>query len=620
MYANEQAQTPGGEKPRRVSAGKPAPDRGASPGLRVLQNAAGNAAVLQMLRGSGHSWAQEEHQHSAGCGHQRQGGQPAPAPVQRSAVHDVLRTPGHPLDEPTRTDMEARLGADFAGVRVHDDSEAKASAAEVGARAYTSGDHIVIGEGGADKHTLAHELTHVIQQRQGPVSGTERGDGLRVSDPSDRFEREAEDTARRALSGSAPVQRTAVPAAGPAHHASPVVARMPAAETGTEVKPWLVFGVDGRSKGQLISAVEAGYRRFDTAESYGNTETVAEVLDDRPRDSYEILYKFDVRSTESAAQLRARLERTAALFAGRLDTLVIHNVDADQRLLSGAWQVLNELKGARVARQIGLGNVGDSHAGLLAELDGVDVVENSVESVLLSETVEKAIKESGAHLYYYDVIRTARQMDLDLRSPNELNGLIYTMATVFHRPDGTSNATMISSSSTSDTQAANLRDFGGGPDHADFTGDEEYGAMGKIDQWRKQQSSGQSNDTSFALRPGLHTWLVGLCEGNAADTLRGGIVKAAQEEGRSVDQAFIREWLLSQGHVTADDLTSVKVPSRVGLKRRYIGMPLMEALAALFGVKNCDWKWSIQLVQLMFSDAETWDFALRFGADEIVQQ
>ncbi len=61
--------------------------------------------------------------------------------MQRSAVHDVLRGAGRPLDDATRTDMEARLGADFSDVRVHDDGAARASAAAVGARAYTSGSH-----------------------------------------------------------------------------------------------------------------------------------------------------------------------------------------------------------------------------------------------------------------------------------------------------------------------------------------------------------------------------------------------------------------------------------------------------------------------------------------------
>ncbi|WP_436849080.1 eCIS core domain-containing protein [Streptomyces atriruber] len=176
------------------------PDRDApaSAGLLALQSGAGNAAVVQMLRQSGRA------------------GQPD---VQRSAVHDVLRTSGRPLDDTTRSDMESRLGADFSDVRIHNDAAAKASAAEVGARAYTSGSHVVIGDGGADRHTLAHELTHVIQQRSGPVAGTDDGSGLKVSDPSDRFEREAEANAHRVLKGNpGPVAETgADPAPGGGH-------------------------------------------------------------------------------------------------------------------------------------------------------------------------------------------------------------------------------------------------------------------------------------------------------------------------------------------------------------------------------------------------------------------
>ncbi|MFD5367926.1 DUF4157 domain-containing protein [Streptomyces sp. NPDC127103] len=188
--------------------GRPASHKAAGQGrgvetgrLTALQSVAGNAAVVQMLHRAGHGWVHEQHQHGAGCGHQQA--------VQRSAVHDVLRAPGRPLDEATRTDMESRLGADFSDVRIHDDAAARASAGEVGAHAYTSGSHVVIGDGGADKHTLAHELTHVIQQRQGPVAGTDNGGGLKVSDPGDRFEREAEANARRAMASS-PVQRDAV--------------------------------------------------------------------------------------------------------------------------------------------------------------------------------------------------------------------------------------------------------------------------------------------------------------------------------------------------------------------------------------------------------------------------
>ncbi|MFE0457937.1 DUF4157 domain-containing protein [Kitasatospora sp. NPDC058965] len=198
MRAQERDDRPAKQQPPQAvsSTGRPAAGIPMSAqSLIALQRSAGNAAVVQMLRQAGA--APEEHRHGAGCGHEP----PQQGPVQRSAVPDVLRSGGSPLDSAVRTDMEARLGADFSDVRIHNDSAARASAAEIGARAYTSGSHVVIGQGGSDRHTLAHELTHVIQQRQGPVAGTDNGSGLAVSDPGDRFEREAESNARRALAG-----------------------------------------------------------------------------------------------------------------------------------------------------------------------------------------------------------------------------------------------------------------------------------------------------------------------------------------------------------------------------------------------------------------------------------
>jgi hypothetical protein len=171
-----------------------------TPGMALaLQRAIGNRAVARLLQ-------QQRHTHDAACGHPADASGPVtPATVQRSTVPDVLRSPGQPLAGPLRAEMEARLGADFADVRVHDDAAAARSAAEIGARAYTSGHHVVIGPGGGGRHTLAHELTHVIQQRQGQVAGTETDAGLRMSDPGDWFERAAEANAtevmRRPLPG-----------------------------------------------------------------------------------------------------------------------------------------------------------------------------------------------------------------------------------------------------------------------------------------------------------------------------------------------------------------------------------------------------------------------------------
>ena len=96
--------------------------------------------------------------------------------------------------------MEATFGPDFSDVRVHTGGSPAASARAVDAHAYTVGNEIVLGEGqtpGSPSHerTLAHELTHVVQQRSGPVDGTPAGGGISLSDPADRFERAAEATA-----------------------------------------------------------------------------------------------------------------------------------------------------------------------------------------------------------------------------------------------------------------------------------------------------------------------------------------------------------------------------------------------------------------------------------------
>jgi Domain of unknown function (DUF4157) len=143
-----------------------------------------------------------------------------------SPVHDVINAGGgRPLDPDVRSDMEARLGHDFGSVRIHNDARAAESAKAVNAHAYTVGSNIVFQRdsyeptSAAGRITLAHELTHVVQQRSGPVDGTSAPGGIRLSDPSDRFEREAAATAERVMStpvpavgtpadaGTAPVQR-----------------------------------------------------------------------------------------------------------------------------------------------------------------------------------------------------------------------------------------------------------------------------------------------------------------------------------------------------------------------------------------------------------------------------
>jgi hypothetical protein len=122
-------------------------------------------------------------------------------------VHDVLRSPGQPLDMATRTFMEPRFGHDFSAIRVHADGAAAQSARAVNALAYTVGHDVVFGAGQfqpqsrAGQRLMAHELTHVVQQ-SGTSSGGQIQGKLAINQPGDAFEQAANAAAGRVMAGA----------------------------------------------------------------------------------------------------------------------------------------------------------------------------------------------------------------------------------------------------------------------------------------------------------------------------------------------------------------------------------------------------------------------------------
>lgn len=98
-----------------------------------------------------------------------------------AVVHEVLNSPGRPMDKDTRAPFEKQFGRDFSKVRIHDDRPSAESARAVNAAAYTVGNEIVLGEGRFNlrttegKRLLAHELSHVSQNSApGPASSVLR--------------------------------------------------------------------------------------------------------------------------------------------------------------------------------------------------------------------------------------------------------------------------------------------------------------------------------------------------------------------------------------------------------------------------------------------------------------
>ena len=154
---------------------------------------------------------------------QRREGHPVPQPERAAGNlgHDFGRIPMHPgetsngapLDTSVRARYEPGLGASLADVRIHADEQAAASADALGAEAYTVGRHVVFNAGryrpdsSEGQRLLAHELTHVVQQR----GRTDAAVPLRVSSPDETAEREA-DHAAEALAAGHPVSLAPSPA------------------------------------------------------------------------------------------------------------------------------------------------------------------------------------------------------------------------------------------------------------------------------------------------------------------------------------------------------------------------------------------------------------------------
>jgi len=128
---------------------------------------------------------------------------PAFAPA---IVHEVLNSPGEALAPEARAFFEPRFGQDFSHVRVHQDARAAESARSVHALAYAVGNNLVFGAGqyaprtSSGKMLLAHELTHVAQQRDQQTPALQRQ--LEVGPADDHFEREANRMADEVVFGA----------------------------------------------------------------------------------------------------------------------------------------------------------------------------------------------------------------------------------------------------------------------------------------------------------------------------------------------------------------------------------------------------------------------------------
>jgi hypothetical protein len=227
--------------------------------LSALQGEAGNQATSKLVQG--------EVQRSR-------------PPLERA---QTARTgSGQPLSDETREQFEARLGQELSSVRLHTGSEAAAQADELNAQAFTRGDDIVVGSQAPDLHApagqelLAHELAHVLQQRQAVVQEDE------ISQAADQPEQQAE-AAAWAAARDAPVQ---LPPAG----------NVPAIQREEKSKNLV-------SKGEVAAALEEFFTRSQQARRDKEFRITSQV-----RQGIELIFSEDQFGWLSVQSLLNRLD------------------------------------------------------------------------------------------------------------------------------------------------------------------------------------------------------------------------------------------------------------------------------------------------------------------------
>jgi hypothetical protein len=114
---------------------------------------------------------------------------PAAPALPPSSVAELrpLAAGGKPLPAAERAFFEPRFGRSLDAVRLYDSPAAAESAHAFGARAYTFGANVVLGDGGRGaRRVLAHELVHVVQQQPAAVPAL---GGLAPAHPALRLRR-----------------------------------------------------------------------------------------------------------------------------------------------------------------------------------------------------------------------------------------------------------------------------------------------------------------------------------------------------------------------------------------------------------------------------------------------
>ena len=158
----------------------------------------------------------------------------------------------------------------------------------------------------------------------------------------------------------------------------------------------------------VLAALAVGYRHIDTAQAYGNEESVGRALREGsvPRDQVFITTKFYPRHKDPAAEAERSLER---LGVDQVDLYIIHWPAGGP---TWAWPGMQKAHEQGFARSIGVSNFDVRELGDLMEAADVPPVVNQVQfsPMKARRSLLDACEERGVVLEAYSPLGTGRHL------------------------------------------------------------------------------------------------------------------------------------------------------------------------------------------------------------------
>ena len=168
-------------------------------------------------------------------------------------------------------------------------------------------------------------------------------------------------------------------------------------------------------------ALEAGYRLIDTAQAYGNEESVGRALRDSgvPREEIFVTTKFDPAHTDPAAEAEQSLRRLG------LDQIDLYIVHWPQNGPTWAWPGMEAAQARGYARSIGVSNFSVEDLEEVSASASIEPVINQVQfspfeyrKALLAHCERRGIAleaysplGTGRHLTHHTVAQVAARVD-----------------------------------------------------------------------------------------------------------------------------------------------------------------------------------------------------------------